>query len=98
MRAGNRNRLPITLDPTNVAAFSKLPRDRLTIGNIPFRTAPLDSNINRVEVNGHKRRICGRKNVLGQAGMSNSAPVPEVRGFVRRWRARKESSLHPSDS
>ena len=77
-----------------IEAFGRLMRERLTEGDIPFRKAYLGAIIDRVEVDDHQIRICGRKDVLEQAVTANGGPIPGVRSFVRRWRTLRE--LNPS--
>ncbi len=67
-------------------------RERLTTGDIPFRKAYLGAIIDRVEVDDHQIRICGREDVLEQAVQANGGPVPWVRSFVRKWRSLGESN------
>jgi site-specific DNA recombinase len=97
-RARGTNRVPIVIPGENIEAFGRLMRERLTAGAIPFRKAYLGAIIDRVEVDDHQIRICGRKDVLEQAVLANGGPIPGVRSFVRRWRARKDSNLRPPDS
>ena len=85
-RATGANRPPISLDPMKIAAFGKLMREQPTSGDIPFRKAYLGAIIDRVEVDDHQIRICGRKDVLEQAVIAGDGPVLGVRSFVRRWR------------
>ena len=76
-----------------IEALGRWMRERLTTGEIPFRKASLGAIIDRVEVDDHQIRIIGRKDVLERAVLANGGPVPWVRSFVRRWRARKDSNL-----
>ena len=55
----------------------------MSIGEVPFRKAYLGAIIDRVEVDDHQIRICGRKDVLEQALLANGGPIPGVRSFVR---------------
>ena len=80
------------IDPARIAAFGKLMRERLTTGEIPFRKAYLGAIIDKVEVDDNEIRICGKKDVLEQAVLADSGPVPGVRSFVRRWRTRRDSN------
>jgi site-specific DNA recombinase len=97
-RARGANRAPIVIPGDKIEAFGRLMRDRLTTGDVPFRKAYLGAIIDRVEVDDHQIRICGQKDVLEQAIAANGGPIPGVRSFVRRWRARKDSNLRPPDS
>lgn len=82
----------VHISPTIVERFGQTMRERLTSGDISFRKAYLGSLIDRVEVDDHEIRIVGRKDVLEQAVLADGAPVPGVRGFVRRWRPVGESN------
>ena len=97
-RARGANKKLIVIPGNKIAAFGKLMRDRLTTGTIPFRKAYLAAIIDRIEVDDHQSRICGRKDILEQAVLANGGPVPGVRSYVRRWRARRDSNSRPPDS
>jgi DNA invertase Pin-like site-specific DNA recombinase len=85
-RARSTNRAPIVIPGDKIAAFGRLMRERLTAGDIVFRKAYLGAIVDRVEVDDHQIRICGRKDILEQAVLANGGPIPGVRSFVRRWR------------
>ena len=80
-----------------VEQFGATMRENLTTGEIPFRKAYLDSLIDRVEVDDHAVRIVGRKDVLKQAVLSKSGPIPGVRSFVRKWRSLGEGADSPEN-
>ena len=82
----------VEVSPMVVEQFGATMRENLTTGEIPFRKAYLDSLIDRVEVDDHAVRIVGRKDVLKQAVLSKSGPIPGVRSFVRKWRSLGESN------
>jgi site-specific DNA recombinase len=74
-------------------------RDRLTTGEIPFRKAYLGSVIDRVEVDDHRIRIFGRKDVLEQALVAGAGSGSSgVRTSVRSWRTRRDSNPWPLPS
>jgi hypothetical protein len=87
-RATGASRPPLVIDPKRIVAFGAVMRERLTTGDIPFRKAYLGAIIDRVEVDDHQIRICGRKDVLEQGVLANGGPIPGVRSFVRKWRTR----------
>lgn len=93
-RAKGASRPPIAMDPSKLAAFSRLMRDRLTSGSIPFRRAYLGAIIDHIEVDDHQIRNCGRKDVLEQAVMAKAGPLPGVRSSVRKWRAVHDKSAN----
>jgi hypothetical protein len=76
-----------------VAKFSELMRQCIQQGDTLARKAWVASIVGCKEDYDQKIRICSRKDVLEQAVMANGGPVPGVRCFVRRWRARKDSNL-----
>jgi site-specific DNA recombinase len=90
-RAGSRPAVDIS--PILIERFGQTMRDKLTTGETPFRKAYLGAIVDRIEVDDHQVRIVGRKDVLEAAVAANGGPMPGVRSFVRKWRARKDSNL-----
>jgi site-specific DNA recombinase len=89
----------VVMDQARLEAFSRLIRERLTTGEIPFRKAYLGAIIDRVEVDDNVIRIVGQRDVLERAIVGNEKQlVPGVRSFVRKWRTRQDSNLRPLDS
>ena len=91
IRIQNSSRVAIT--PYQLEAFSRLMRERLDNGDTQARKAYLRSVISYIEVGDDRIRIVGETATLaavlaGQQNHSNHA-----RGFVRKWRARKDSNL-----
>jgi site-specific DNA recombinase len=91
VRARGANRRPIIIPGERITAFSALMHERLTTGEIPFRKAYLGAIIDRIVVDDHHIRICGRKEVLEQAVFADPS-LPGVRRFVRGWRSLRESN------
>jgi len=81
-----------SLDADKIARFGTLMREKITEGDIPFRKAYLRSLIEAVEVGDKIIRIHGSKNVLERAILADYAKHPGVRGFVRNWRAQRDSN------
>ena len=86
------------ITPQKIAAFTHLMRERLKTGDMRARKDWLGSLIQRVEVDDSEVRIIGSKHVLAAALASGTPPVRGVHGFVRKWRARNDSNVRPSDS
>jgi site-specific DNA recombinase len=78
-------------------AFAATMRERLETGDVQARKAWLRAVVARVEVGPGRVRIIGEKASLAQviAGQQAS-PQPRVSGFVRKWRARRDSNSRPS--
>ena len=73
-------------------------RTKLDTGDTQARKAYLRSVISRIEVDDQKVRIIGDKATLADVIAGRQTQAGNVRGFVRKWRARKDSSLCPPDS
>jgi site-specific DNA recombinase len=54
--------------------------------------------VDRVEVDNHTIRIVGDKATLEQVIAGDQNANPDVRSFVREWRARHDSNARSSDS
>ena len=77
------------ITPAKLAAFSSLMRDKLGSADVRARQAYLRSVIAQVEVGQERIRIYSDKTALAAAV---SGATHEVRGFVRKWRARRDSN------
>jgi site-specific DNA recombinase len=82
--------------PDRLKAFAHLMRDKLDTGDIKARQAYLRSVISHIEVGGDRIRIIGDTATLAAAVAGRE--TNQVRGFVRKWRARRDSNSRPSDS
>ena len=89
-RAGTRP--AVAISPALIERFGQIMRERLTSGEIPFRKAYIGAIVDRIEVDDRQIRIMGRKDVLEAAVTANGGPVPGVRSFIRKWRARRDSN------
>ena len=58
----------IRIDPALIERFGRTMREKFTAGSVPFRKAYLQSLIKVVEVDDHRIRIKGSKDVLERAG------------------------------
>jgi site-specific DNA recombinase len=92
----SHNRAEIT--PERIEAFSTLMREKLDAGDTQARKAYLRSVISLVEVDDGKVRIIGDKATLATVIAGRQAGLGNVRGFVRKWRARNDSNVRPPDS
>ena len=72
--------------------FARLMQERLDAGDIRAKKAYLRSVIAQIEVGDDKVRIFGEKTSLAAAIAGNPPETANVRGFVRRWRARRDSN------
>lgn len=88
----------VQLDDDRIAKFSELMQRKLDDGDVKTRKAYLSSVIDRIEVDDDAIRVFGRKDVLAAAITGRSGAVGNVSGFVRKWRARNDSNVRPSDS
>jgi len=66
-------------------------REKFTTGSVPFRKAYLQSLIEVVEVDDHRIRIKGSKDVLERAVLAGEAAGEFGSQMSTRWRARRES-------
>jgi site-specific DNA recombinase len=87
-----------SIDPDRLNAFSSLMCEKLDTGDTQARKSYLRSVISHVEVDDDKIRIIGDKAVLAAVVAGRQAQTTNVRGFVRNWRARRDSNSRPPDS
>ena len=78
--------------PDRLAAFSQLMREKLDTGDTQARKAFLQSVISQIEVDDDKIRIIGDKATLAAVIAGRQTGQGQVRGFVRNWRARRDSN------
>ena len=83
----------VTLTPERVDAFATLMRTRLEQADTQEQKAYLRAVLDRIEVGDETIRIYGDKDVLAAAIAGQQTAAGKVRGFVRKWRARKDSNL-----
>ncbi len=82
-----------TITPQRIAAFSALVREKIDSADVQGRKAYLRSVISYIEVDDDKVRIVGDKATLAAVIAGQRTQADNVRGFVRKWRARKDSNL-----
>ncbi len=82
-----------TLTPDRINAFTALVRDKLDHGDARARKAYLCAIIGRIEVDDDEVRIIGSNMALAAAITGQNTSGANVRGFIRKWRARQDSNL-----
>lgn len=92
-RARSQGAGAVTIDAAKVEAFSRLMLDLLTSGGTPALKAYLRSILGSVVVGDKTVTIVGSKDVLAGAVTGQNSARSNVRGFVPKWRARKDSNL-----
>ena len=90
IRIQNSSRVAIT--PAQLEAFSGLMRERLASGDTQARKAYLRSVISYIEVGDDRIRIVGETAALAAVAAGQQNHFNHVRGFVRKWRARRDSN------
>ena len=80
------------ITPERIEAFTRLVREKLDSGDSQARKAYLRAVISRIEIDDQVVRIIGEKASLADVIAGRQAQAPNVRGFVRKWRALGESN------
>ncbi len=86
------------IDARKIDAFARLMNQKLDAGDTNTRKAYIRSIVEAVEVDDRAIRIVGSKNILQAAIAGKQTENGNVRGFVRKWRARRDSNSRPSES
>jgi hypothetical protein len=73
-------------------------REKITGGETSFRRAYLRAVVEAIEVDDRVIRIHGSKTSLEQAVVAGEQIGKGVRGFIRKWRARRDSNPWPLPS
>lgn len=81
-----------TITPARLEAFARLMQDKMETGDIQARRAYLRSVISQIEIDDDKVRIIGDKATLAAVIAGRQTQGTNVRGFVRKWRARRDSN------
>ena len=81
-----------TITPARLEAFARVMRDKMETGEIQARRAYLRAVISQIEVDDDKVRIIGDKATLAAVISGQQTDGTNVRGFVRKWRARRDSN------
>ena len=97
-RIAEQSRDRSTLTPERIKAFTKLMHDKLENGDVQARKAYLRVVISEIRVDDDKVSIIGDKATLSAVIAGQNGTNTNVSGFVRKWRARNDSNVRPSDS
>ena len=81
------------ITPEKIEAFSTLMREKLENGDTQARKAYLHAVISCIEVDDDRVRIIGEKAALADVIAGRQTNAKNVSGFIRKWRARKDSNL-----
>jgi site-specific DNA recombinase len=84
-----------TIDPAKIDAFARLMTQKLDDGDTNARKGYIRSIVDAIEVDDKAIRIIGNKDVLQAVIAGKQNTNGNVRGFVRKWRARKDSNSCP---
>ena len=87
-----------TITPERVTAFTDLMSDKLDNGDVQAKKAYLRAVISEIRVDDEKISIIGDKATLAAVIAGQNTGNANVSGFVRKWRARNDSNVRPSDS
>ena len=87
-----------TIDLDKIDAFARLMTEKLDTGDTSACKTYIRSIIDVIEVDDNAIRIIASKDVLQAVIADKQTANGVVRGFVRKWRARKDSNLRPPDS
>ncbi len=81
------------IDAAKIDAFARLMNEKLASGDTHAQKAYIRAIVGAVEVDDQVVRIVGSKDVLQAAIAGKQTANGNVRGFIRNWRARKDSNL-----
>jgi len=81
-----------TIDAVKIDAFARLMNEQLDTGDTNARKGYIRSIVDTIEVDDQAIRIIGSKDVLQAAIAGRQTANGNVRGFVRKWRARRDSN------
>jgi site-specific DNA recombinase len=82
----------IRIDPALIERFGRSMREKFTTGSMPFRKAYLQCIIDVVEVDDHRIRIKGSKDVLERAVLAGQASGEPGSQMSTGWRALRDSN------
>ena len=86
------------INAEKIDAFARLMNAKLDAGDTNTRKGYIHSIIDAVEVDDQAIRIIGSKDILQAAIVGKQTENGNVRGFVRKWRARHDSNVWPPPS
>ena len=82
----------MTIDAAKIDAFARLMNEKIEYGDTRARKAYISSIVDAVEVDNRAVRIIGSKDLLHAAIAGKQTANRNVRGFVRKWRAGRDSN------
>ena len=85
-------RASAVITPSRLETFANVIREKIESGDIHARKAYLRSVISYIEVHDDKVRVVGDKATLAAVIAGRQVQSGNVRGFVRKWRARRDSN------
>ena len=91
-RMVDQTRTSAAITPARLEAFSQLMREKLDAADAKARKAYLQSVVSQVEVDDEKIRVFSDRAALAAAATGKNTDTTNVRGFVRNWRARRDSN------
>jgi site-specific DNA recombinase len=91
-RAREQSGASFKINPALVDAFARLVNEKLDTGDVNIRRSYISSIVDEIEVDDDAIRIIGRKDILQAVIAGKSSDDARVRGFVRKWRARRDSN------
>ncbi len=91
-RATSTTGADMTVDVERVEAFGRLMREKMDTGDVQARKDVIRSVVSGITVGDERIRIIGDKSVLAAAVSGQRSANGFVRGFVREWRALRESN------
>jgi len=86
------------ITPERVTAFTDLMRDKIDNGDVQAKKAYLRAVISEIRVDDEKISIIGDKATLAAVIAGQNTGNANVSCFDRKWRARNDSNVRPSDS
>lgn len=82
----------LSVDATKIDVFARLMNEKLDTDDTNTRKGYIRSIVDTVEVDDQTIRIIGSKDVLQAAVAGKQTANGNVRGFVRKWRGRRDSN------
>src|SRR5262249_38629992 len=80
----------IRIDPALIEHFGRTIRENFSTGSVPFRKAYLQALINVIEVDDHRIRIKGSKDLLEKAVLASQNGQNGCSQMSTSWRGRRD--------
>lgn len=91
-RAKEQAGMQIQIDPALIEQFGRTMRENFSSGAIPFRKAYLQALVDVIEVDDHRIRIKGSKDLLEKAVLASQAEPSWCSQMSTKWRAQRDSN------